>query len=123
LPQIAAYVELIAALGFHRHRVLFDTPAKALQLDLAVLGDSGQVVVLAEAKKESADLDKLVRGLMKHPLEAPDPKSGDEPRQLAWRLWLTRAPYLWLVGPSDRRAYRVTYEPMQFERLDRLPPP
>ena len=109
VPQLAAYVELIRDLGYHRNRVLFDTPQAALQFDLAVLNDDGAVVVLGEAKKESSDLDKLQSGLLAHQGEPPTPKRGDEPRQLAWRLWVTRAPYLWfrLVGPSDRRAFRV----------------
>lgn len=121
VPQLAAYVELIRDYGYHRNRVLFDTPQAALQLDLAVLADDSSVAVLGEAKKESADLDKLERGLLTHQGEQPEPKRGDEPRQLAWRLWVTRAPFLWLVGPSDRRAYRVTHEPLELEAIDRLP--
>src|SRR6478735_9427924 len=58
VPQLAAYVELIRDYGFHRNRVLFDTPQAALQLDLAVLNNAGWVIVLGEAKKESGDLDK-----------------------------------------------------------------
>jgi hypothetical protein len=30
---------------------------------------------------------------------------------LAYRLWVTRAPWLWLVGPGDRRAFAVSYQP------------
>ena len=121
VPQLAAYVELIRDHGYHRNRVLFDTPQAALQLDLAVLADNGSVAILGEAKKESTDLDKLERGLLSHQGEQPAPRRGDEPRQLAWRLWITRAPFLWLVGPSDRRAYRVTYEPLELEAIDNLP--
>jgi hypothetical protein len=121
VPQLAAYVELIRDLGYHRNRVLFDTPQAAVQLDLAVLNDDGAVVVLGEAKKESSDLDKLQSGLLSHQGEPPTPKRGDEPRQLAWRLWVTRAPYLWLIGPSDRRAFRVDHEPLVLRPLDRLP--
>jgi hypothetical protein len=121
VPQLAAYVELIADLGFHRHRVLFDTPASALQLDLAVLDDDSRIVILGEAKKESAELDKLERGLVRYLDVEPEPKRADEPRQLAWRLWKTRAPYLWLVGPNDRRAYQVHYDPVRLTRLPALP--
>ena len=78
-------------------------------------------MILGEAKKESSDLDKLERGLLKHQGEQPQPKRGDEARQLAWRLWITRAPYLWLIGPSDRRAFRVTYAPLTLSHLERLP--
>src|SRR5262249_30660846 len=63
VPQLAAYVELIRDLGYHHHRVLFDTPQSALQLDLAVLDDESRVRILGEAKKESKDLDRLERGL------------------------------------------------------------
>jgi hypothetical protein len=121
VPQLAAYVELIRDYGYHRHRVLFDTPERARQLDLAVLDDDSGVRVLGEAKKESKDLDRLEDGLYAHLDELPEPRRGDEPRQLAWRLWTTRAEYLWLVGPSDRRAFEVTYEPLRLERIERLP--
>lgn len=121
VPQLAAYVELVRDHGYHRSRVLFDTPEVALQLDLAVLGDDASVVILGEAKKESVDLDKLERGLLNHLDDEPEPKSGDEPRQLAWRLWVTRAPYLWLIAPSDRRAFKVEYEPLRLTRLGELP--
>jgi hypothetical protein len=121
VPQLAAYVELIRDHEYHRSRVLFDTPQSALQLDLSVLGDDGSVVVLGEAKKEATDLNKLEIGLLAHQVEEPEPRRGDESRQLAWRLWVTRAPYLWLIGPSDRRAYRVDYEPLALTRLEDLP--
>jgi len=121
VPQLAAYVELIRDSGYHRHRVLFDTPKAALHLDLAVLDDASRVVVLGEAKKETKDLDRLERGLFAHVDEQPEPKRGDEPRQLAWRLWVTRAKYLWLIGPADRRAFEVAYDPLELTRLDRLP--
>jgi hypothetical protein len=68
------------------------------------------------------DLDKLEAGLLAHLEEAPLPKRGDEPRQLAWRLWTTRAEYLWLIGPSDRRAFTVTYDPLAIEPILSLPP-
>jgi hypothetical protein len=121
VPQLAAYVELIRDYGYHRHRVLFDTPQAALQLDLAVLDDEARVRVLGEAKKESKDLDSLERGLLTHLDEQPQPKRGDEPRQLAWRLWATRASHLWLVGPSDRRAFEVSYSPLRLRRIEALP--
>lgn len=121
VPQLAGYVELIRDYGYHRSRVLFDTPQAALQLDLAVLNNDASVIVLGEAKKESGDLDKLERGLLSYQCEKPDPRRGDEPRQLAWRLWVTRAPFLWLVGPSDRRAFQVTYDPLQIEVIEALP--
>lgn len=121
VPQIAAYVELIRDLGFHHHRVLFDTPPEAGQLDLAVMGDGGCVVVLGEAKKESRDLDKLLAGLDAYHDAVPEFRRGDEPRQLAWRLWKTRADYLWLVGPGDRRAFKVEHAPLRLARLICLP--
>lgn len=122
VPQLAAYVEIITRYGYQRNRVLFDTPQAALQLDLAVLADDGEtVVVLGEAKKESKDLDRLEAGLFRHLDAEPEPKRGDEPRQLAWRLWVTRAPYLWLIGPSDRRAFECSYDPLRPDRIDALP--
>jgi hypothetical protein len=34
---------------------------------------------------------------------------GREPQQLAYQLWSTRAPYLWLVAAGTRRLFRVHY--------------
>jgi len=96
-------------------------PYSAPQLDLAVLDDDSNVRLLGEAKKETKDLDKLERGLLAHLDEVPEPRRGDEPRQLAWRLFLTRAEYLWLVGPADGRAFVIGYDPLRISRLDRLP--
>src|SRR6266511_393964 len=48
-------------------------------------------------------------------------RRGDEARQLAWRLWLTRAPHLWLVGPGARRAYRCSYAPLVLDTTPSLP--
>lgn len=44
-------------------------------------------------------------------------RRGDEARQLAWRLWTTQAPYLWLVGPRVRHAYRCSYDPLALQPL------
>lgn len=121
IPQLAAYVELIDDLGYHPSRVLFDTPQSAGQLDLAVLANDGSIAVCGEAKKESRDLKKLLAGVTKYAGAEPDFNRGDEPRQLAWRLWRSRAPYLWLVGPSDRRAFFCSYEPLALVPLDSLP--
>ena len=59
LPQIAAYVDAILHLGYPAGRVLFELPGSALQLDLAILDDSGRVVVLGEAKRDTAMLENL----------------------------------------------------------------
>ena len=34
---------------------------------------------------------------------------GREAQQLAYQLWSTRAPYLWLVAAGARRLFRVRY--------------
>jgi hypothetical protein len=122
LPQVAAYVDAIDNLGFHHHRVLFELPDAALKLDLTVLNNAGSVVVLGEAKRDVGMLDALLsRVTDRHASSNPGPKGRDEPQQLAWRLWTTRAPYLWLIGPGERRAYSVHYEPLSFVPLHRLP--
>jgi hypothetical protein len=51
----------------------------------------------------------------------PGEQGRNEARQLAWRLWQTKAAYLWFIGPGERRAYRVRHAPLQFERLPSLP--
>jgi hypothetical protein len=125
LSQLAAYVELVSALGYPFGRVFFELPEKALQLDVAVVGDGGDVVVLGEAKRESSMLDRLATGVVERFASAApiddSKKRGDEVRQLAWRLWTTHAPYLWLVGPGSRQAYACSYEPLRLERLAALP--
>jgi hypothetical protein len=122
LPQIAAYVNAIAELGYPSERVLFELPDQALKLDLAILDDEGKIVVLGEAKRALRMLDNLISIVLRDYRDAdPGPEGRNEPRQLAWRLWRTRAPYLWLIGPGDHRAYKVSYGPLCLERIPRLP--
>jgi hypothetical protein len=84
-----------------RARVLFELPASALQLDVAIVDDDGRFGELAPSQDSK--------------------KRGDEVRLLAWRLWTTRSPYLWLIAPGDRRAYERTYEPFRLTPLPALP--
>jgi hypothetical protein len=125
LPQLAAYVELIGRRGYPAGRVLFELPSRSLQLDLAVLTDAGTIAVLGEAKRAATMLDSLVamvRQRFGHVQPGEDSKRrGDEARQLAWRLWLTRTPYLWLVGPGVRQAYGCGYDPLVLHRIPSLP--
>jgi hypothetical protein len=122
LPQVAAYVDAIDNLGFHHHRVLFELPDAALKLDLAVLDDGGVVHVLGEAKRDGRQLKALRAEVeAKYAEVNPGKKGRNEAQQLAWRLWTTRAPYLWLIGPGERQAYRVHYDPLRLEPLQRLP--
>ena len=125
LPQIAAYADAVLNLGYPPARVLFELPATALQLDLAVLDDDGSVVVLGEAKRDNAMLAKLRTDCMtrfaKAAPTADTKKRGDEARQLAWRLWSVAAPYTWLIGPGQRRAYRTNLNPLTLTELESLP--
>jgi hypothetical protein len=115
----------VRRLGYPTGRVLFELPQRSLQLDLAVLGDEGAVVVLGEAKRAAGMLDALVQAIRDRFNQAPPgeetKRRGDEARQLAWRLWLTTAPYLWLVSPGIRRAYRCGYAPLLLETIPSLP--
>jgi hypothetical protein len=125
LPQIAAYVSAILDHSFDQGRVMFELPASALQLDLAILADDGSVLVLGEAKRDTTMLSKLVSG-MEGRFADSEPsvdsqKRGDETRQLAWRLWTTRAPYLWLIAPGERRAFSCSYGPLRLRALSGLP--
>lgn len=125
LPQAAAYVDLILNRGFDSNRVLFELPARSLQLDLAVFDNDHRVLILGEAKKDAPFLSKLAsRAVERFAFEMPGletKKSGDEIRQLAWRLWVTRAPYLWLIGPGTRLTFRCSYDPLRLDLIDDLP--
>jgi hypothetical protein len=122
LPQIASYVHAIAELGYPSERVLFELPDQALKLDLAILNDEGKVIVVGEAKRALLMLDNLLNEVLQHYREVdPGSEGRNESRQLAWRLWRTRAPFLWLIGPGERRAYKLSYGPINFERIPRLP--
>jgi hypothetical protein len=125
LPQLAAYVELIRHLGYPAGRVLFELPPRSLQLDLAVVTNAGAVAVLGEAKRAAAMLERLAQAIGQRFGDAPPgedtKRRGDEARQLAWRLWTTRAPYLWLVGPGVRHAYRCRYDPLALQPIPSLP--
>lgn len=125
LPQLAAYVDAVERLGFPKDRVFFELPPESLQLDLAILDDTGRVVVLAEAKRAVAMLDKLVAAMNERfATEAPTDESkkrGDEARQLAWRLWTVRPRYLWLIAPGQRLAFECEFDPLRLEGVGDLP--
>ena len=117
LPHAASYVELILGLGFPLTSVRFETPGRehGLDLDLAVVAGDGTVVIVGEAKKTSRELDLLLAAMAQHFAADPGTPVGvtgmaKAAWKLAYRLWATRAPWLWLVGPSDRRAFEVSYE-------------
>jgi hypothetical protein len=71
-------------------------PTIQLPLDLAVVTDRGTVAVLGAAKRAAAMLDALaqaVRQRFSHTAPGEETRRrGDEARQLAWPLWLTRTP-------------------------------
>ncbi len=126
LPQIAAYVDAVLRLGYPKERVLFELPAQALQLDLAILDDAGNVVVLGEAKRDVTMLAPLVRGMEERfsstPPDDDSKKRGDEARQLAWRVWTVAPPWLWLIGPGTRQAFRCATAPLSLDEAESLPP-
>lgn len=127
LPHGAAYVELITQHEFPVPSVRFETPGAehGIDADLAIVDEQGRVVVLGEAKKESRDLDYLLDLLPTYAAGDPGPPTTRESkravRKLAHRFWRTRAPWLWLIGPADRRAFEVSYEPMALRRRPSLP--
>lgn len=117
LPQIAAYVDAILHLGYPAGRVLFELPGSALQLDLAILDDAGRVVVLGEAKRDTAMLETLRTNVeRRYAGAAPDmTTTKDEARQLAWRLWAVAPDYTWLIGPNHRSAFATSTSPLRLE--------
>ncbi|WP_412521360.1 hypothetical protein [Actinomadura madurae] len=125
LPQIAAYVDAITNLCYPAERVLFELPAAALQLDLAILDDESNVVVLGEAKRDTGALKRLREGMLsRFADQAPGPetkKRGDEQRQLAWRLWTVRPRFTWLIGPGHRAAFSTSAPPLRLTPLPCLP--
>jgi hypothetical protein len=125
LPQLAAYADAVLRLGYPKDRVLFELPPQALQLDLAILDDRGDVVVVGEAKRDVGMLSKLVEAVtQRFGGAAPDDSSkkrGDEARQLAWRLWTIRPSLCWLIAPGTRQAYQCQYAPLRMEPIGALP--
>jgi hypothetical protein len=120
---------LIERHGFPIPAVRFETPGveHGVDADLAIVDANGSVVVLGEAKKESRELDRLLEQLPAYAAADPGPPTTREPgravRKLAHRLWRTRAPWLWLVGPADRRAFEVSYGPLTLRGQPSLPKP
>jgi len=122
LPQIAAYVQAIYELGYPQERVFFELPDRGLKLDLAIVDDANKVVVLGEAKRSLAMLEPLLNDVsQKYGQRNPGPEGRNEARQLAWRLWTSRAPFLWLIGPGERRAYEASYNPLRLTHIPGLP--
>lgn len=111
LAQLAAYVELLA-IGYPQPAVRLATPDRELGLDLAVVNDEGQVLLLGVARAESlelARLEALVPTFDSESVRSVHIVPGREPQLLAHQLWMTQAPYLWLVAAGARRLYRVKY--------------
>lgn len=111
LPQLAAYVELLAA-GYPDAAVRFETPDSELGLDLAAVNDDGQVLLLGVARAESLELAKLEA--LVPTFEEDGGRSlrgmpGRDAHHLALQMWTTRTPYLWLVASGVRRLFRVRY--------------
>jgi hypothetical protein len=125
LPHMAAYAELLLDLEYPAAAVRFETPDDELRFDLAVVDEAGRVSVLGEAKTEPRMLDKLesLVGTFAADCGWPDRKSSaKEAQKLAHQLWVTRAPYLWLVASGARRAFRVEYnDRIALAPIDRLP--
>lgn len=71
LPQVAAYVEAILHRGYPSGRVLFELPARALQLDLAILDDASRVLVVGEAKRSAPALAVLRERVLERFADAP----------------------------------------------------
>ena len=87
-----------------------------------IVASDGAVKVLGEAKRALRMLDRLLAEAQeRYSREDPGEQGRNEARQLAWRLWQTRAKYLWFIGPGERRAYRVHHSPLTFEHLVSLP--
>jgi hypothetical protein len=126
LPQIAAYVDAVLGLGYPHERVLFELPASAMRLDLAILDDAGRVVVLGEAKRDVGMLatlrDSMIRRFADAAPGEDSKRRGDEARQLAWRIWTVEPDYIWLIAPGRRDAFRCRTAPLHLEPLQGLPP-
>jgi hypothetical protein len=125
LPQLAAYVDAILHRGYPSQRVLFELPASALQLDLAVLDDDGRVVVLGEAKRSATALTTLRETVIQRfSATPPGPESktrGDEARHLAWRIWTVQPDFVWLIGPGTRDAFEARLHPLDLIAAPGLP--
>jgi len=111
LAQLAAYVELLD-LGYPEAAVRCATSAAELRLDLAAMGEHGEVLVVGAARAESLLLSKLEALVPTFEGDAPQTVRsalGCDAHRVATQLWATRAPYLWLVAPGARRVLRVSY--------------
>lgn len=112
LSQLAAYVELVAAAGYPDGAVRFATSRAELGLDLAAVNDDGQVVLLGVARSEPLELSKVEALVPTFEVSVLCERevSGRDPQRIAYQLWATRAPYLWLVAAGTRRLFRVRYD-------------
>jgi len=112
LPLLAAYVELIEDHGYPRAALRVGTPDNELGIDLAALDEEGNVLVLARAEAEPIVLNLLEALVVTYDGDPLAPSRGTpdgDAKVLAHQLRSTRAPYLLLVAPGTRRAYRVGY--------------
>jgi hypothetical protein len=110
--------------------VLFEPGDDCLRIDLGVATDMRKLIIVGEAKVSPDQPEDLASRLTQRYATDPagwPPHGGSmksregEARTLALRLWTIRPPYLWLVAPGVRRAYRCSYAPLELEPLPDLP--
>lgn len=108
LPQLACYVDLIDRLGYPPDRVLFE-PGDALErVDHAVLDDTGELLILGEAKvdpSQPADIVQRIR--TRYSAGPPDPASRP-PKGREYEAWKT-ADAIWKLRPAVSGSWRPVY--------------
>ncbi|MCT9934532.1 hypothetical protein N5079_30435 [Planotetraspora sp. A-T 1434] len=102
LVQIAAFSELVLQHGWPARRVAFEYDA----LDLAALDDSGRAVVVAEAKRDAASLDRMLAEMGAVTSDQIAAPTNTTQRKVAAMARLAPVVF-WAVAPGIRRVFDV----------------
>ncbi|MGP3920438.1 hypothetical protein [Nonomuraea sp. 10N515B] len=102
LVQIAAFAELVIEHRWPARRVAFEYDA----LDLATLDGSGRPVVVAEAKRDTASLDRMLAEMRAATARQVAAPANTTQRKIA-ALSRLGAKVFWAVAPGVRRAFNI----------------
>jgi hypothetical protein len=119
LVQIAAFAELVMRHRWPARRVAFEYDA----LDLAAIDAGGHPVVLAEAKRDAASLDRMLADIGRATREQVAAPASTTQRKVAALARLCPAVF-WAVAPGVRWAFDVAVDDDGVPRLhprDALP--
>ena len=119
-PQVAEYVRLSRVAARHDLRLAFEDEL----MDLALYRED-KLVVCCEVKEKSAQLGRLLQGIMTYEsgIDWDAPDRGNDPLRKAKYLSEKRPEYFYLMSIGARREFAVSFpDGRAFELIETLIP-